>query len=170
MRTSKATEAQVAYVAAPDPADLKRQREDATIRHALSILERRMRAPGELLGSPEAAGSYLRLSIGAREHEVFVVLFLDVKNRVVASEEMFRGSLTQTSVHPREVVKTALRHNANSVLLSHNHPSGTPDPSEADLHMTRAVREALALVDVRVLDHIIVTASSSYSFAEHGQL
>jgi DNA repair protein RadC len=170
MRTSKATEAQVAYVAAPDPDELKRQREDATIRHALSILERRMRVPGELLGSPDAARSYLRLSIGSRDHEVFCVLFLDVKNRVIATEEMFRGSLTQTSVYPREVVKSALRHNANSLLLAHNHPSGTPDPSEADLLLTRTMTQALALVDVRILDHIIVTASQSYSFVEHGQL
>lgn len=170
MRTSKATEAQATYVAAPDPTELKRQREDATIRNALSILERRMREPGHTLSSPGVARDYLRLTIGAREHEVFVVVFLDVKNRVVASEEMFRGSLTSASVYPREVVKTALRHNANSVMLAHNHPSGVADPSEADLHMTRAMKDALKLIDVSVLDHIIVTASQSYSFAEHGQL
>jgi DNA repair protein RadC len=125
---------------------------------------------GEALGSPDAAMQYLRLCMGRQPHESFRVLFLDVKNRLLASEEMFRGTLTHTSVYPREVVKAALAHNAASVMLAHNHPSGAPDPSEADLLLTRALVQALSLVDVRVLDHFIVAGPHVHSFAEHGQL
>lgn len=125
---------------------------------------------GQLLGSPDAVRQYLRMTLGRQAHESFVVLFLDVKNRLLASEEMFRGTLTHTSVYPREVVKAALAHNAAGVLLAHNHPSGAPEPSEADLLLTRALMQALALVDVRVLDHFIVAGSHVHSFAEHGQL
>ena len=125
---------------------------------------------GKLLSSPDTVRQYLRCSLGRQEHESFVVLFLDVKNRLLASEEMFRGTLTHTSVYPREVVKAALSHNAASVLLAHNHPSGSPEPSEADLLLTRALTQALALVDVRVLDHFIIAGASVHSFAEHGQL
>jgi DNA repair protein RadC len=99
-----------------------------------------------------------------------LVLFLDVKNRLIASKEMFRGTLTHTSVYPREVVKEALACNAASVMLAHNHPSGTPDPSESDLLLTRALGLALALVDVRLLDHFVVAGHRVHSFAEHGQL
>ena len=125
---------------------------------------------GEVLGSPEAVRQYLRLQLGRQRHESFVVLFLDVKNRLIACEEMFRGTLTHTSVYPREVVKAALSHNAASVLLAHNHPSGTPDPSESDLLLTRALVQAMALVDIRVLDHFVVAGAHVHSFAEHGQL
>lgn len=125
---------------------------------------------GEALGSPDAARQYLRLCMGRQPHESFRVLFLDVKNRLLASEEMFRGTLTHTSVYPREVVKAALGYNAASVMLAHNHPSGTPEPSEADLILTRALVQALALVDVRVLDHFVIAGPHVHSFAEHGQL
>jgi DNA repair protein RadC len=125
---------------------------------------------GELLASPDAARLYLRLHFGRRGHESFVVLFLDVKNRLLACEEMFRGTLTHTSVYPREVVKAALARNAASVMLAHNHPSGTPAPSEADLLLTRTLVQALALVDVRVLDHFVVAGPHVHSFAENGQL
>jgi DNA repair protein RadC len=125
---------------------------------------------GKLLSSPETVRQYLCCTLGRQEHESFVVLFLDVKNRLLASEEMFRGTLTHISVYPREVVKAALSHNAASVLLAHNHPSGSPQPSEADLLLTRALTQALALVDVRVLDHFIIAGASVHSFAEHGQL
>ena len=125
---------------------------------------------GQLLSSPDTVRQYLRCTLGRQGHESFVVLFLDVKNRLLASEEMFRGTLTHTSVYPREVVKAALAHNAASVLLAHNHPSGSAEPSEADLLLTRALTQALALVDVRVLDHFIVAGASVHSFAEHGQL
>ena len=125
---------------------------------------------GQLLGSPDAVRQYLRMTLGRQAHESFVVLFLDVKNRLLATEEMFRGTLTHTSVYPREVVKAALARNAASVLLAHNHPSGSAEPSEADLLLTRALIQALALVDVRVLDHFIVAGASVHSFAEHGQI
>jgi DNA repair protein RadC len=98
------------------------------------------------------------------------VLFLDVKNRLIASEELFRGTLTHASVYPREVVKSSLAHNAASVLLAHNHPSGTTEPSNADLTLTQALKQALALVDIRVLDHFIIAGRQAYSFAEHGCL
>lgn len=125
---------------------------------------------GQTLASPDAVRQYLRLTMGRQQHESFLVLFLDVKNRLLASEEMFRGTLTHTSVYPREVVKAALLRNAASVMLAHNHPSGTPEPSDADLLLTRALVQALALVDVRVLDHFVVAGSQVHSFAEHGQL
>ena len=125
---------------------------------------------GQTLASPDAVRQYLRLTMGRQQHESFLVLFLDVKNRLLASEEMFRGTLTHTSVYPREVVKAALLRNAASVMLAHNHPSGTPEPSDADLLLTRALVQALALVDVRVLDHFVVAGSHVHSFAEHGQL
>lgn len=125
---------------------------------------------GSTLNSPDAASSYLRMSIGRQGFESFVVLFLDVKNRLLASEEMSRGTLTHTSVYPREIVKAALRHNAASVILAHNHPSGVAEPSSADLHITRALLQALALVDVRVIDHFVIAGGQIHSFAEHGQL
>lgn len=110
------------------------------------------------------------MSLAGQEHESFVVLFLDVKNRVLATKEVFRGTLTQTSVHPREVMREALGHNAASVLLAHNHPSGCTTPSDADFLLTNTLVKALALVDVRVLDHFIVAGVDVHSFAEHGQM
>lgn len=125
---------------------------------------------GETLGSPDMVRQYLRMTMARQAHESFVVLFLDVKNRLLSIQEMFRGTLTHTSVYPREVVKAALARNAASVMLAHNHPSGTPEPSEADLVLTRSLVQALALVDVRVLDHFVVAGPHVHSFAEHGQL
>ncbi len=125
---------------------------------------------GPALGSPDAVRQYLRLQLGRQPHESFLVLFLDVKNRLLACDEMFRGTLTHTSVYPREVVKAALHHNAASVMLAHNHPSGSAQPSESDLLLTRALVQALALVDVRVLDHFVIAGAQVHSFAEHGQL
>jgi DNA repair protein RadC len=101
---------------------------------------------------------------------VFVVVLLDSQNRVLATEELFRGTLTQTSVYPREVVKLALRHNAAAVILAHNHPSGVTEPSRADELLTTALKQALALVDIKVLDHLVVTAAAALSFAERGLL
>ncbi|CAN7691350.1 RadC family protein [Duganella sp. Dugasp56] len=125
---------------------------------------------GQTLGSPHAVKDYLRIIFHGKTFEAFYVLFLDVKNRLIASREMFRGTLTHTSVYPREVVKAALDCNAASVMLAHNHPSGTPDPSESDLVLTRALVQALALVDIRILDHFVVAGHRVHSFAEHGQL
>ncbi|OWW22046.1 RadC family protein [Noviherbaspirillum denitrificans] len=124
---------------------------------------------GEALCSPQAVKQYLQLLLARRHYESFVVLFLDVKNRLIIAEELFRGTLTQTSVYPREVVKAALAHNAAAVILAHNHPSGTPEPSHADRALTQALKQALALVDVRLLDHFVVAGRHVYSFAEHGE-
>jgi DNA repair protein RadC len=125
---------------------------------------------GVTLNSPQAVKQYLQLLLGNKPYESFVVLFLDVKNRLIASEELFRGTLTHASVYPREIVKAALTHNAASILLAHNHPSGTSEPSNADLTLTQSLKQALALVDIRVLDHFIVAGRHVHSFAEHGQL
>jgi DNA repair protein RadC len=125
---------------------------------------------GEAFGSPELVKRYLRIKLGGQRHESFVVLFLDVKNRLIADRELFRGTLTQTSVYPREVVIEALSRNAAGVILAHNHPSGLPEPSEADLRLTQALVQALGLVDIRVLDHFIVAGPLVHSFAEHGQI
>jgi DNA repair protein RadC len=125
---------------------------------------------GDALGSPGAVKAYLRLRLQQRDREVFAALFLDAQNRVLACDELFAGTLTQTSVYPREVVRRALTHNAAAVIFCHNHPSGVSEPSQADESLTRALRRALDLVDVRVLDHIIVGRGSAMSFAERGLL
>lgn len=124
---------------------------------------------GETLGSPQAVKQYLQLLLARHSYESFAVLFLDVKNRLIASEELFRGTLTHTSVYPREVVKAALAHNAAAVIIAHNHHSGTPEPSAADRTLTLALKQALALVDIRLLDHFVVAGRHVYSFAEHGE-
>ncbi len=144
--------------------------EDATIREALDILQRRMRRGTECLTSPSSVRDYLRLRIGGREHEVFVALWLDAQNRLIASEELFRGTLTQTSVYPREVVKAGLAVNAGAVVFAHNHPSGCAEPSRADEALTNSLKAALGLVDIRVIDHFVVTAEACTSFAERGLL
>lgn len=122
------------------------------------------------LTSPGAVRDYLRVTIADREHEVFLCLWLDAQHRVVEAEELFRGTLTQTSVYPREVVKAALRANAAAVIFAHNHPSGVAQPSQADELLTRNLKEALALVEVKVLDHFIVAGRHTLSFAERGLL
>jgi DNA repair protein RadC len=125
-------------------------------------------ASGDALNSPQAVREYLQLLLRSRQQEVFVVIFLDAQHRVLASEELFHGTLTQTSVYPREIIKRALFHNAAAVILAHNHPSGVSEPSQADQLLTKALKESLALVDVRVLDHFIVAGASILSFAERG--
>jgi DNA repair protein RadC len=122
------------------------------------------------LTSPGAVRDYLKLSLGRRPHEVFVCIWLDAQHRVTAYEESFRGTLTQTSVYPREIVKAALAANAAAVIFAHNHPSGAAEPSRADELLTRNLKEALALVDVKVLDHFIVAGGRALSFAERGLL
>jgi len=143
--------------------------DDQVLKRALRILGREMQAR-DVMGSPQAVKDYLCLLLFGRDHEVFVVMFLDAQNRVIKTEEMFRGTLTQTSVYPREVVKTALALNAASVILSHNHPSGCCEPSRADEALTQTLKAALALIDVRVLDHVLVSAGTALSFAEKGLL
>ena len=122
----------------------------------------------DALSSPQAVRDYLRLQLAAREYEVFVAVFLDTQNRVIAIEELFRGSLKETSVYPREVVKRTLVHNAAGLIFAHNHPSGVAEPSRADEAITLALKQALALIDVRVLDHFIVAAGGGVSLAERG--
>jgi DNA repair protein RadC len=123
-----------------------------------------------VLASPAVVRDYLKLTIGSKPHEVFVALFVDAQHRLIAAEELFRGTLAQTSVHPREVVKRALQVNAAAVVFAHNHPSGVAEPSRADELLTTALSNALALVDIRTLDHFIVAGSQVYAFSEHGKL
>ena len=124
----------------------------------------------DAMSSPQAVRDYLRLSLGARPHEVFVAMFLDAQNRLLGCEELFRGTLTQTSVYPREVVKTALRYNAAGVIFAHNHPSGVAEPSRTDELLTQTLKQALLLVEIKTLDHFIVAGSKTISFAERGLL
>lgn len=120
--------------------------------------------------SPGSVRQWLQLHLANRPHEIFMALWLDSQNRLLASEELFRGSLNQTSVYPREVVKSALAHNAAAVILAHNHPSGIAEPSTADETLTRSLKTSLGLVDVKLLDHFIVAGSTTLSFAERGLL
>lgn len=124
----------------------------------------------DALTSPKSVRDYLKLTLARLAHEVFVAVFLTSQNRVIKVEEIFRGTLTQTSVYPREIVKLALAHNAASVIFAHNHPSGEPNPSQADRALTQTLADALALIDVRVLDHFIVAPGASLSFAEQGMM
>lgn len=141
----------------------------AVLEMARRALDEKMKQT-DAMNSPQAVRDYLRLTLARLPHEVFVSVFLTAQNRVIAVEELFRGTLTQTSVYPREIVKRALAHNAASVILAHNHPSGEPSPSAADRSLTKALADALALIDVRVLDHFIVAPGASMSFAEQGIL
>jgi len=144
----------------------------AQLAATLELARRALAGPLKLkdaLASPQAVRDWLRLSLGNLQHEVFVALWLDAQNRLIASEELFRGTLTQTSVYPREVVKRALAHNAGAVILAHNHPSGLAEPSRADEVLTSSLKQALAIIDVKLLDHFIVTGGSTpLSFAERG--
>jgi DNA repair protein RadC len=141
-----------------------------------AVLELARRVLGEdmavrdTLGSPAAVRDYLRLKLGGERQEIFLGLFLDAQNRVIAAEELARGTLTQTSVYPREVAKRALHHNAAGLIVAHNHPSGVAEPSQADDHLTRALKEALALLEVRLLDHFIVAGNKLISYAEGGRI
>ena len=147
----------------------KRAQFEAAIELARRSLKAGLRTANALT-SPGAVRDYLRLAIAEREHEVFVCLWLDAQHRVTACEELFRGTLTQTSVYPREIVKAALKANAAAVIFAHNHPSGAAQPSQADELLTRNLKDALALVDVKVLDHFVVAGHQALSFAERGLL
>lgn len=143
-------------------------REKKTIQDALAILERTLRTPGVALTSPDLVADYLKLNIATRPHEVFVVLFLDNQHRVIDTKELFRGTIDSASVYPREVVKEALQLNAAAVILAHNHPSGITEPSAADRQITQKIREAMGLMDIRVLDHFIIGGTAHTSFSERG--
>jgi DNA repair protein RadC len=149
---------------------------DATYAQLHAVVEMSRRAlretlaRGAALSSPQAVRDYLRLKLQGKPHEVFVAVFLDAQNRVLEVEELFRGTLTQTSVFPREIVKQALHHNAAAVIFAHNHPSGVAEPSRADEALTQTLKHTLALVDVKVLDHFVIGGDSAMSFAERGLL
>jgi DNA repair protein RadC len=149
---------------------------DAKYAQVQAVLEMSRRAlretldRGPALSSPQAVRDYLRLRLQGRLHEVFVAVFLDAQNRVLEVEELFRGTLTQTSVFPREIVKRALHFNAAAIIFAHNHPSGVAEPSRADEALTQTLKHTLALVDVKVLDHFVVGGDSAMSFAERGLL
>jgi DNA repair protein RadC len=136
---------------------------------AFRILARRM-AKGSVLTSPKDTRRYLTLRFAELEHEVFAVVYLTKRHRVIACEELFRGTIDGASVHPRIVVKNSLRHNAAGVIVAHNHPSGIAEPSQADEIITQRLKAALELVDIRLLDHIVTAGDSAFSFAERGLL
>jgi DNA repair protein RadC len=142
---------------------------DEIIAAARDHMSRRVRR-GTQLSSPKATRDYLSLKLGTLEREVFAVIFLDKRHRLISYQEMFQGTIDGASVHPREVVKEALKQNAAAVILAHPHPSGVAEPSQADEFITTRLKEALALVDIRVLDHIIVAGGDTTSFAERGLL
>jgi DNA repair protein RadC len=143
--------------------------EDQTIVRAIAILRARFRER-DVFGCPDAVKDFLRLQTEGLSHEVFAVMFLDAQNRLIEYQAIFRGTLTQTSVFPREVVKEALARNAAAVILHHNHPSGRCEPSRADEALTQTIKSALALIDVRVLDHIVTSDDGALSMAEKGLL
>jgi len=154
----------------PRPRKYMLARERKTVDKALEILGSYMREPSRAFTSPEEVKQYLCLHLGNLPYEAFGVLFLDSQHRLIAYETMFRGTLTQTSVYPREVVIQALAHNAASMILTHNHPSGATHPSKADKALTQTLKNVLALVDVRVLDHVIVVGNKAVSMAELGAM
>lgn len=142
---------------------------EEVLQAARRVLSSKVRR-GCTLSSPNAVRDYLALQLGALEHEVFAVVFLDAQNKLLSFQEMFRGTITQTFVYPREVAKAALTLNAAAVILAHNHPSGHAEPSRADELLTQTLKSTLSLIDVRVLDHLIIAGANSTSFAERGLL
>ena len=149
--------------------DLNPVEQQRLVAMALTVMEHRYQ-PGAFMGSPVEAKAYLRLRLAERQAEVFACLFLDTRHRVICFEEMFQGTIDGASVYPRVVVQRALEVNASAVVLTHNHPSGDPEPSPADITLTQRLKGALGLVDIRILDHIVIGAASTVSFAERGML
>jgi DNA repair protein RadC len=150
--------------------DVQRAEEDQIIEEASLILDRRMFTRGPMLFSPQDVRDFLKLKLASHEHEVFASVFLDNRHQVIAFEELFFGTVDGASVYPRQLVKRALHWNCAALIISHNHPSGCSEPSQADRLLTERLKEALALVDVRVLDHFIVGAGRPLSLAEYGWL
>jgi DNA repair protein RadC len=149
--------------------ELREASNDEIIRFARELSSRRLRR-GQSVASPKAVKDFLTLRLGNLEHEMFCVMFLDKRHRLIEFVELFRGTIDGASVHPREVVKLALAKNAAAVVFAHPHPSGVAEPSQADEFITKRLKEALALVDIRVLDHFIVAGGDIVSFAERGLL
>lgn len=159
------SESQVAEVSGLGPARHAQLR--AAVELARRALAERLRQR-DVLGSPDHVKDYLRLTLGGRDRECFLVMFLDAQNRVIAAEELFSGTITQTPVYPREIVRRCLFHNAAALIFAHNHPSGLAEPSHADEHLTRSLKATLSALDIRVLDHVVVGADCAVSFAERG--
>ncbi|NWA61603.1 DNA repair protein RadC [Pantoea sp. B9002] len=141
-----------------------------TIKRALTLLENHLREPGVAFTSTPFSRDWIRLQLANHERELFMVMFLDNQNRLLAHETLFHGTINSTAIYPREVVKAALRHNAAAVILAHNHPSGFAQPSDADRNITERMKKALTLVDVRLLDHLVVGSKEVVSFTELGWL
>ena len=141
---------------------------DRIIQQALDILESRMRKPGVALIMPDAVIDFLRLKLAELEHEIFGVIWLDNRHRVIEYQELARGTIDGAHIAPREVVKAALACNAAAVIFTHNHPSGVAEPSDDDKRITERLKAALGLIDIRVLDHILISGMNSYSFSEGG--
>jgi len=148
----------------------RQAREDRAIYRAMGLLESRLRKPGKTFNEPRSVRQFLALHLARCECEVFFALWLDTQHRLIAAENLFVGTLFQTSVYPREVLKRALHHNAAGVIFAHNHPSGCAEPSQSDQLLTTVLKQALGLVDVRVLDHFVVAGRDTLSFAEKGLL
>ncbi|WP_191939203.1 DNA repair protein RadC [Pantoea agglomerans] len=144
--------------------------EQQTVRTALTLLERQLREPGASFTSSHAVRDWLRLQLATQEREEFTALFLDNQHRLIAHDTLFTGTINHTQVHPREVVKAALKHNAAAILVAHCHPSGLAEPSDADRRITERLKQALDLVDIRLLDHLVVGGMDIVSFAERGWL
>lgn len=145
-------------------------REDRAIYRAMGLLEKRLRKPGAAFNAPRSVRDFLTLNLAGYDREVFSALWLDPQHRLIEAEHLFAGTLSQTSVYPREVVKRALHHNAAAVIFAHNHPSGRVEPSMSDKLLTNTLKQALGLVDVCVLDHFVVAGRDTLSFAEKGLL
>lgn len=145
-------------------------REDRTIYRALRLLETRLREPGHSLSSPSAVRQFLAIRLASEEREIFTALWLDAQNKLITADDLFFGTLTQSTVYPREVVRRGLMLNAASVIFAHNHPSGCPSPSRADLGLTCTLMNALSLIEIRVLDHFVVAGIEAVSLAELGLL
>lgn len=141
-----------------------------TVRTALALLERQLREPGASFTSSHAVRDWLRLQLASLEREEFTALFLDNQHRLIAHETLFTGTINHTQVHPREVVKSGLKHNCAAVIVAHCHPSGLAEPSNADRQVTTRIQQALELVDIRLLDHLVVGGMDIVSFAERGWL
>lgn len=141
-----------------------------TVRRALILLESQLREPGAAFTSTTAVRDWLRLQLAGQERELFMVLYLDNQHRLLTHETLFKGTISHTQVHPREVVKSALKHNAAAVVVAHNHPSGVAEASQADRQITARLKQALDLVDIRLADHLVVGGMEIISFAERGWL
>ena len=170
-----ATGAGLARVSDAGPRSILFGAQDVLLAHRLEVARelllrdlRVLMSTGPLMTSPQVVRDWLRLYCAGLTHEVFLVLYLDASHRLIEPEELFRGSLTQTSVYPRELVKGALGRNAAAVVLAHNHPSGQPEPSRADEHLVHTLKSALSLVDVKIIDHFLVAGDKAVSFAELG--